>query len=103
MPSNSKLIFDSYCILTGASTFYQQSWMCDWPMTWQQQRSGSGGSSAAAAAWRQCGRGGGSLAAAWLRWQLGHGGQFGSRGRQLGSGGSSLAAVRPPRLIIFIF
>ncbi len=29
MPSNSKLIFDSYRILTGASPFYQQSWMCD--------------------------------------------------------------------------
>ena len=29
MPSNSELIFDSYCILTGASPLYQQSWMCD--------------------------------------------------------------------------
>jgi hypothetical protein len=29
MPSNSELIFDSYCILMGASPHYQQSWMCD--------------------------------------------------------------------------
>jgi hypothetical protein len=29
MPSDSKLIFDSYCILTGACTFYQQSRICD--------------------------------------------------------------------------
>ena len=29
MSSNSKLIFDSYCILTSASPLYQQCWMCD--------------------------------------------------------------------------
>ena len=29
MPLNSNLIFDSYHILTGASPFYQQCWMCD--------------------------------------------------------------------------
>ena len=29
MSSNSKLIFDSYCTLTGACPLYQQSWMCD--------------------------------------------------------------------------
>ena len=29
MSSNSKLIFDSYCILTSASPLYQQCWLCD--------------------------------------------------------------------------
>ena len=29
MTSNSKLIFDSYCILTDASPLYQQCWMCN--------------------------------------------------------------------------